>query len=126
MLPELQPESRDWQILLVEDEVLIRDTLAEALRATGWTVVEAGNADEAWSYLKTGAPVDLIVTDVRMPGTMNGLELADRVRDQFRQVRIIITSGGGIDLSGLRDPFLPKPFRLSQLAQLVLDSLERK
>src|SRR4051812_9826984 len=95
MAPELNPEPQSYHVLLVEDEVLIRSAVAEALRDAGLTVIEAADADEAWSYILIGAPVDLVLTDIRMPGSMDGVELANRIVEQFRKIRVIVTSGGG-------------------------------
>lgn len=72
---ETQPETTQQHVLIVEDEVLIRAPLAEHLREAGFNVIEANTADEAWSCLQTGMPVDLVFSDIRMPGSMDGLEL---------------------------------------------------
>ena len=63
-------------VLVVEDEVLIRLYLSEEIRAAGFTVIEAASADEAFEVLKSRNDIDLVLTDIRMPGTMDGLQLA--------------------------------------------------
>jgi CheY-like chemotaxis protein len=60
-------------VLVVEDEVLIRMATADYLRVCGYRVVEAGSGDEAVAVLKTDIRVDVVFTDVSMPGTLNGL-----------------------------------------------------
>lgn len=102
-------------ILLVEDDVVIRALLAEELRAAGISVIEAANADEAWAYLRAheGA-VDLLFSDVSMPGSMDGIDLMKRVRAAFPKIQILITSGnlGPLDLNAF-DGFVQKPFSFS-------------
>lgn len=75
------PEERETHtILIVEDEVLVRMTIADYLRECGFQVAEAGSADEALSILNSEMPVDLVFSDVQMPGTMNGFGLAHWIR----------------------------------------------
>ena len=80
-------------ILVVEDEPVIRMTLSDALRETGLNVIEAGNADEAIFILSTRVDIRVVVTDVEMPGSMDGTRLARLVRDRWPLVQIIVTSG---------------------------------
>ncbi len=70
-------------VLLVEDEVLIRLMVAEELRSQGLQVLEASNADEALAILESSLPVDLLFTDVRMPGRMDGVALAKLAQARF-------------------------------------------
>jgi DNA-binding NtrC family response regulator len=79
-------------ILLVEDELLIRLVIAEELREAGHYVIEACDADEAMAILKATEP-DLIISDVRMPGTMDGMGLLRLVKRWFPTLPVIITSG---------------------------------
>lgn len=111
-------------VLLVEDEALIRSLLAEELRNRGLSVVEASDADEAWAYLQAGGHVDLVFSDVAMPGMMNGIELVRRVKAQYPQVKTIVTSGyaGPVNISDV-GVFLPKPYRLDVAAKITLQSL---
>ena len=111
-------------VLLVEDEVLIRTLLAEELRADGLCVIEAANADEAWDLVQSDAGIGLVFSDVNMPGSMDGLELARRIKSQYRDLEIIVTSGNlgprkGDD-SGM---FIPKPYRIEQVMELILNKL---
>jgi CheY-like chemotaxis protein len=87
--PELAPA----RIVVVEDEPLVRFAIAEALRDLGVAVVEATTADEAWDYLSTGAPVDLVFTDHQMPGSMTGTQLAVLIKQHYPLIKIIIASG---------------------------------
>lgn len=111
-------------ILLVEDEAGIRELLVEILRGHGFGVIEAANADEAWSYLQNGGPADALFSDVAMPGSMNGLELVRRVRQTYPRIVTLLTSGHGAPHRVQElDVFIPKPFQLHMVARLLLDRL---
>jgi CheY-like chemotaxis protein len=108
-------------VLVVEDEVVVRALLADELRAADLTVVEAANADEAWAYLQSGGQADLMLSDVRMPGSMDGIELRRRVRAEFPGIKIVITSGNlGPVIPGEVDAFLPKPYSFAKAVDVVL------
>lgn len=102
-------------VLIAEDEFPVRLTIAEFLRDQGYEVIEVDNADEALAIFKSGKSVDLLFTDVRMPGTMDGCELARRVRAEWPATPIILTSGYSealLTARSVRDDFvLPKPYR---------------
>lgn len=59
-------------VLLVEDEVMISNLVADCLNASGFSVHEVTNADEALRFIKSGADIDVLFTDINLPGTMNG------------------------------------------------------
>src|SRR5205823_5789281 len=80
-------------VLVVEDEVLIRLMIADELRKQGLNVIEACSADEALSVLQSSVPVGLLVTDLHMPGKLNGLALARIVRRTFPMIKIVVSSG---------------------------------
>jgi CheY-like chemotaxis protein len=73
----------DPTILVVEDEILIRMWLADELREAGYRVIETISADEALAVLRGGTYVDLTLTDVQMPGSMDGHALAHAIRSEF-------------------------------------------
>lgn len=89
------PSSKS-RILIVEDEWLIRMMLSDELRDAGYEVVEASNADEAIAILQTGLPIDLVFSDVRMPGSIDGLGLLAFVRSKFSALPVIMTSGHAV------------------------------
>ncbi len=122
--PTVRQSSVLAHVLLVEDEDIIRTLLAEELRSHGLVVTLATNADEAWEVLESGTPVDLIFSDVTMPGSMSGMELLRRVRGAFPHIKRVLTSGdpGPENLSEL-GLFLPKPFRLAAAARTALHAL---
>ncbi len=120
----LSPLPAPATVLLVEDEPVIRLLLAEALRGTGLRVAEAGNADEAWSYLEAGGVAHLIISDITMPGSMNGTELLRRVSEGYPHIKRVITSANpGQSSLAAFGHFLPKPYRLETAAQVALDML---
>lgn len=101
-------------VLLVEDEVLILSLVADSLLEHGFAVREATTADEALRYVEGGGPVDVLFTDVNLPGGMDGAELASRVRARRPEVPVVYASGryGRSDLDGLvpHSVFLQKPY----------------
>ena len=122
--PESLPTPARAYVLVAEDEVLVRALLAGQLREAGLTVVEAGNADEAWAYISSDARVDLVFSDVEMPGSMSGLELARRIRSRNAALPIILTSGRGWpSAEGGLGAFIPKPYDLDRVISIVLATL---
>lgn len=102
-------------ILIAEDEFIIRLTIAEFLRDEGYDVIETSNADEALDVFRAGISVDLLFTDVRMPGTMDGCALAERVRAEWPETSVVLTSAFSESLltarSVTQDFVVPKPYR---------------
>jgi CheY-like chemotaxis protein len=86
------PALAQRSILVVEDEVLIRLHLAEELRDAGYTVIEAASGDEAMTLLSSVDDVGLVVTDIRMPGNVDGSALANWTRAKFPSVKIVLIS----------------------------------
>jgi CheY-like chemotaxis protein len=113
-------------VVVVEDEPLIRIDAASFLEAAGFTVYEAGNAAEAIRLLEHHEEIRLIFTDINMPGSMGGLELAHYVRGRWPPVKIIVTSGyvkvRGSDLPG-GALFIAKPYHPEHIAQKVKELL---
>ncbi|HVJ52328.1 MAG TPA: response regulator [Aliidongia sp.] len=124
MVPEPKPDAIRARILIVEDEPMLRATIAESLRDAGFSVVEAANADEAFTYIEAGASVDLVFSDVRMPGSLDGLALARKLKTTNPSLSVILTSAnfrpGNIDDLG---PFIRKPYRLAEVKAQVIQTL---
>jgi CheY-like chemotaxis protein len=80
-------------VLVVEDEFLIRMQTADVIRDVGYEVIEASNAEEAIAILESRSDIRVVFTDVRMPGSMDGLKLAHAIRHRWPPVHIIATSG---------------------------------
>jgi CheY-like chemotaxis protein len=110
-------------VLLVEDEALISLMVSEALSEGGFEVHEVSTADEALRYIGDGGPVDVLFTDINLPGRMNGAELAQRVRALKPELPVVYASGryGADDLPG-RVPhsvFVAKPYDPDALCALL-------
>jgi len=105
-------------VLIVEDEALVRMTALDMIEEAGFEILEATNADEAILLLEARRDITVVFTDIEMPGSMNGLRLAEAVRDRWPPVKIIATSGhyvvrdGDLPSGGL---FLAKPYSLNQI-----------
>ncbi|MFC3579281.1 response regulator [Sphingomonas hylomeconis] len=115
-------EQRARVILVVEDEWIIRMTVVDALRDEGWNVVEAADGVEALEFLQSGAIVDMIFTDVRMPGEVDGMALLAFAQRTVPHVPVIVTSGDfdpGSAMGAGATAFLVKPYPLGTLAALV-------
>ena len=80
-------------VLLVEDELVVRMATADALEEAGFEVIETTNAQAAHEILQRRADIRVLFTDVKMPGPMDGLELALLVRRQWPHISVVITSG---------------------------------
>lgn len=126
MVPSASPDHPAPTILVVEDEVFIRMVSADMLTDAGYHVLEAENAAEALAVLESAETVELLFTDVRMPGSMNGLELAATVHVRWPKVHLLVTSGHHM-LADDEVPddgrFLAKPYRLSDVLAEVRRSL---
>jgi len=111
------------RILVVEDDAPLRFVICEVLREGDLEVVEANSADAALIYLETNDRVDLVFTDVTMPGSMDGFELARAVTEQFPTVKLIVTSGKPPP-SGLHPiPFIPKPYVVYDVLDVIRAAL---
>src|SRR5690242_10520325 len=84
---------RPSSILIVEDDVLVRMSVADHLRECGYRVIEAGSGYEAQRIMKGGAPVELLFSDIDLGVGMNGIGLATWVRQEYPAVRILLASG---------------------------------
>ena len=112
--PDSRAEARS--ILVVEDEVIVRMALADELRRAGYAVIEAANADEALQVLCHTDHVRLVISDIRMPGGMDGLDLAREVRSQFPNLKVVLASAERADLDRVdHHGFFRKPYRLAEL-----------
>ena len=118
---EIDPQVARPTVLVVEDEVLLRLTVAEELRANGIGVLEAANADEALALLQSQVAVNLVLTDVRMPGSMDGLALANLLRRTRPGLKLIIASGHLPDLGprGTAEAFIHKPYDLPIVVEQI-------
>jgi two-component system, response regulator PdtaR len=111
-------------VLVVEDEFLIRVNTVEMVEEAGYEAVEATNADEGLAMLERRDDVAVVVTDINMPGSMNGLELAQVIAENWPRVRVVLTSGRFFlrdeDLPD-NDRFILKPYDSAQIANVLHD-----
>jgi two-component system, response regulator PdtaR len=109
--PAVQLET-STTILVVEDEVLVRMMVADQLREAGYHVLEASNADEALDLLRHGAvDVPVVVSDIDMPGSLDGVGLARAIRTESPLTKIVLVSGCQLSVDGVHhDGFFPKPY----------------
>jgi CheY-like chemotaxis protein len=109
-------------VLVVDDEAMVRMPIAEFLRDCGYAVVEASDAAEAIAAIDN-EPVELVFSDIRMPGQMDGLGLARWVRCNHPEIPVILTSGytgarnAPDSIPGVR--FIEKPYSQANVAQRI-------
>jgi CheY-like chemotaxis protein len=126
--PQILPRAATAEtrsVLIVENDILVRGMAAEHLRAAGFKVLEASNAAEAIEILESGDPVDLLFTNIAMPGLMNGAMLARWVYVHRPDVRVALASGSGAlarTLPGER--LFLKPYDLHQVEACIRDALD--
>ena len=120
----------DGLILVVEDDPLILEFLCEILQEEGFKVEPYTSADAASIYLKEHAEqVALLLTDITMPGTMNGADLANLVGDRWPEKPVMVMSGYETpESSGVKHPvaFIKKPWTFGQLLDCVDSALKSK
>ena len=111
------------RVLLVEDEFLVRLTLSEALADEGLDVVEAVSGDEALPLLEADDQIILLLTDIQLPGKLNGLNLARLARRLRPDLPVIYMTGRPDTMAGLtvseRDAFIVKPYVPSEVTAAV-------
>ncbi len=109
-------------MLIVEDEFLLRIDAVDMIKAAGFEVVEAANANEAIEILQSRRDITVVFTDIQMPGSMDGLKLARAVRGRWPPIKIVATSGQ-IHVSETDLPeggrFLPKPYSPVEVTGLL-------
>lgn len=124
---EVPPRGSE-RVLLVEDDPLVRDYARGQLQSLGYTVVQADSAEHALHLLGTDSTIDLLFTDMLMPGGLNGYELAQRARDLRPDIAVLYTSGytehpvaGSASLPDA--PLVSKPYLRMDLAKKIRQAL---
>ena len=131
-LPAAPVAASTAHVLLVEDDALVRAQAARLLTGLGHRVTVAEDGPSALQALNLAPDIALLMTDVVMPGGMNGRELAGRARAEHPALKVLLTSGYSEDIaprdgrSGSGQPFLAKPYRRAQLAKAVSAALSRR
>lgn len=115
-------EQSEPVVLVVEDELFTRMQAVAVIEEAGYNVVEAGSADEAIAVLERRKDICIVVTDIEMPGSMDGVKLARAIRDRWPPIELIITSGrhrvGASELP-TRAQFMPKPYTSDVLVTAI-------
>jgi CheY-like chemotaxis protein len=114
-------------VLIVEDDALIRMDIADQLHDFGFEVLEAENAAKAVVCLTARPDVQVIFTDVDMPGKLDGLMLAHLVSDRWPPIKIIVTSGhrkGCVDDMPSGSRFFNKPYQPQAIASAMHEMMD--
>jgi len=114
-------------LLVVEDDVLVRISTASYLRDAGFVVIEAATAAEAIRLVGAEGSVELVFSDIDMPGTMDGVGLAQWIGEKHPRIKVLLTSGAAWtgEPAVLRiAPFLPKPYRFDDLEHRIRGLLQ--
>ena len=113
------------RVLVVDDEFLVRIGTAETLKSAGFDVAEASDVESALALLRQDAGINLVCTDVHMPGEQNGVDLALWVRAHRPDTKIIVMSGYSTRWDCQPDiPFLAKPYNADHLVELARELLD--
>jgi signal transduction histidine kinase len=128
--PPPAPITERLQVLVVEDDADVIGTVAETLREAGFEVIAAATGAEALAVLNSGAKVDLLFTDVMMPGGIDGVRLAGAGLEARPGLKVLLTSGysEGLleDRAGAHDfPILPKPYHRDELVRRLQGLVHR-
>jgi CheY-like chemotaxis protein len=110
------------KVLVVEDEPIIRLGMVSSIEDAGYAVIEAANADEAISRLAQDSEVGVVVTDVDMPGSMDGIRLAHYVRRRWPPIQLLVISGKvGVKPGELPEGarFMSKPYQEPQFINTI-------
>lgn len=112
------------KLLFVEDDVLVREAVRPALEAAGFTVTVATSGDEAMRLLQEGSQFDLAFSDVVMPGSVSGIDLAQSLRKDFPRMRIVLATGYSERRIGVPDVrILAKPYNLNELVKALNEEM---
>jgi len=108
-------------VLLIEDEPLIRMGTSAMLEDAGYCVLEAGDAQEAQLVLAVHPEISIVVTDVQMPGQMDGLALVKLLKQTLPHIRVLVTSGrsGPQEAGAHGASFLHKPYTARDIQQAI-------
>jgi DNA-binding NtrC family response regulator len=126
--PPTQPiVSGQGTILVVEDNAEVADITASLVEQLGYQTLRAENATDALNRLRRGDKVDLVLSDVVMPGGMNGIALAQEIGNHYPHIPVVLTSGYNdvVQTAQNRFAILRKPFQLSALDKSIREAFER-
>lgn len=113
-------------VLVVEDTAFVRLTALQLVRSAGYEALEAADAEAAILILESRSDIDLVFTDVQMPGAMDGIQLAHSIRERWPPVRLIVASGAAIPKEEVLpegSPFFGKPYETAEIITAMADLL---
>jgi CheY-like chemotaxis protein len=114
------PFGEGQTVLVVEDDHAVRQVAVSTLRSLGFVVKEAENGDAAADLLKNDDQVSLVVSDVRMPGELTGIDLARLIKREWPSIRVLLTTGYVDEQDSIEDlELLYKPYRATELAEKI-------
>jgi len=122
--PPAPMPSKTRTVLVAEDEPVIRELILEVLQEQRWTCLQAADGNTAWALLQSHTDIDLLITDVGLPG-LNGRVLVERARRELPALRVLFVTGYAedsiFDMTGTdkRTELLPKPFGVDDLLHAV-------
>lgn len=119
-------QSGDWTILVVDDEPGILELIRRVLKQANYAVIPSRSGDDAWGFIEQDrTSVDLVLTDIVMPGRIDGIVLASKIRQKYRNLSVLFMTGSLLE----RDKFatgttrdrrlLRKPFSPKELLEFV-------
>jgi two-component system, response regulator PdtaR len=111
-------------VLVVEDEIILRFVACEFLRDAGFVVVEAVSGDEALRYIRAHPDIDVVFSDVRMPGKLDGLALYRQLAVEFPDLRVVMASGDAVPGPDTKVPFFRKPYDLDEVVMTIRRQLD--
>ena len=120
----LTEAGRNYAVLVVEDDAILRLHALDIVEEAGFVALEAKNADEAIAILESRADIALLFTDVNMPGSMDGVKLAHAVRNRWPPIKIVVVSGHvQLDENDLppNSRFFGKPFEAQKMVAELRD-----
>ena len=112
-------------VLVVEDEALVRLVAATHLTDQGFSVTEATSADEAVFFLQAGSLAMLVFSDIQMPGSMDGVELAHWIARERPELKVLLTSGRPVPPAARAWPFIAKPYRMENVERQLREMAGR-
>jgi CheY-like chemotaxis protein len=116
------PHSKRTVILVVEDDPMVRAVTGDTLEDDGFEVIEAPTGDHALRILQERTDIDVLLTDVEMPGSTDGFQLARTAREMYPRLVIIVVSGGvrsGFSSMAPDARFVPKPYTLRRIIGMI-------
>ena len=115
-------------ILIVEDNPEVADVTASLVEQLGYRTLRAENATEALNRLQRGDRIDLVFSDIVMPGSMNGIALAQEIGNRYPQIPVLLTSGYSDVVQAAESQFtiLRKPFQLPALDKAIREALRTR